>query len=176
MSDVDTMRWGDSQTLLMSGIGENAAPVSGQLLNAHWQRPCVWRLMLAIQPNITAGDTTVFVVNVLLRVGVGQANSLIPLATFVFAPTAGVYTGQTTFFDVPAQDMQVQFSAGVQGGGTPMEPGDSITVSAFAAPHAEPAGISQIRDGIAAGIREPDQDGQPRWMPPGFNDGQLRYR
>ena len=176
MSDVDTMRWGDSQTLLMSGIGENSAPVSGQLLNAHWQRPVVWRLMIAIQPVITPGDTSVFVVNVLLRVGVGQANSQVPLATFVFAPVAGVYTGQTAFFDVPAQDMQVQFRAGIQGGGVPMLPNDSFIVSAFAAPHAEPGGIAQIRDGMAAAIREPDQDGQPRFMPPGFNDGQVRYR
>jgi hypothetical protein len=133
--------------------------------------------MLSMFPNMQAGENVTFVVNALLRVGVGQANQQVPLATFVFAPAAGVYTGQTAFFDIPAQDMQVQFSVAVQGGGTPtVTTGDGFTVSAFAAPHAEPGGIMQIRDGMAQAIREPDQDGQPRWMPPGFNDGELRYR
>ena len=172
MSDVDTMRWGDTQTLLLAHVAAvegQTQLVSSQMLNAHWQRPCVWRLMLSINPAISGNATTA--VTVFLRVGCGQANQLVPITVFNAASGSGF---EVLFFDIPAENIQVQFSLGPVGGLVAL--GDQVTVSAFAAPHSEPGGITQIRDSLKTGIREPDQDGQPRWMPPGFNDGELRYR
>jgi hypothetical protein len=180
MSDVDTMRWGDTQTLNIGVAGgETSVVQSSQMLNAHWQRPCVWRLMLSVAPAIPTGETVDFDVVALVRVGVGQANQLVPLATLTFTNAAG-YPAQTLFFDVPAQDIQVQFTVSVHGGGVPTnQKGDAFVVSAFVAPHSEPAAIAQMRDAVGGNphrIQEPDHEGHPRWMPPGFDDGQLRYR
>jgi hypothetical protein len=174
VSEVDTMRWGDTQTLLLANVvatGEGSVVKlqSSQMLNAHWQRPCVWRLMLSINPAIAGNATTL--VTVLLRVGVGQANQLTPLATFLATTASGP---SVLFFDIPAENIQVQFTLGPVGG--VITNGDQVTVSAFVAPHSEPAGIVQIRDVMGQGIREPDRDGLPRFMPAGFEDGELIYR
>jgi hypothetical protein len=175
MSDIDTMRWGDTQNILLATAAalENGFFQSSQMLNAHWQRPCVWRLMLSIQPNMAVGDVLTFQVTVLMRVGVGQANQQVPLATFAFAAP---YLPVLQFFDIPAENLQLQFAVGAVSN-TPAT-GDNVTIAAFIAPRAEPGGIVQIRDSLPGndGIREPDRDGLPRWMPRGYEDGEVRYR
>jgi hypothetical protein len=173
MSEVDTMRWGDTQSVLLASAAgaENGIITSSQMLNAHWQRPCVWRMMLSIAPEMAAGDVLTFTVNILLRIGVGQANQLVPLATFAGAPP---YAPVVQFFDIPAENLQLQFLVGAISN-TPA-PNDRVVVSAFVAPRAEPGGIVQIRDRMPQEIREPDRDGLPRWMPRGFDDGELKYR
>jgi len=180
MSDVDTMRWGDSQTLkIVNAAGEDVSFLSSQMLNAHWQRPCVWRLLVSVSGQFDAADAgTTFTVTVFLRVGVGQTNELIPILTINW--TVGTTADTTVFFDIPAENMQMQFQvsdlANAPGGG--VNPNDFVKVVALAAPRAEPGGISQIRDGLPGndGIREPDRDGMARWPGGGFEDGELRYR
>jgi hypothetical protein len=172
MSDVDTMRWGDTQSLKLSGAVETALQ-SSQMLNAHWQRPCVWRLMVSVAPTVGPDDQAIVIGVVLsLRVGVGQANQLVPLPPITFP--AGTYAAVTQFFDVPAENLQLQFQVSVSG--VIVDPNDQVTVSAFIAPRAEPGGIVQIRDHMGDGIREPDRDGLQRWPGAGFDDGELRYR
>jgi hypothetical protein len=173
MSDVDTMRWGDTQTLnFVAAGGEGQEGLSSQMLNAHWQRPCIWRLMISIAPFMTEADSALtFDVNVFLFVGVGQANQRIRIGSVSFAtPFAPV----TQFFDIPAENMQLQFQIANLSNLPHLE--SYVEVTAMAAPRAEPGGISQIRDNIGAGIREPDRDGLARWPGRGFEDGELRYR
>jgi hypothetical protein len=173
VSEQDTMRWGDTQSVLLSAGAafENGFAASSQMLNAHWQRPCVWRMMLSIAPEMASGDTLTFSVQVLLRVGVGQANQQVPLITLPFGPP---YAPVVEFFDIPAENLQLQFLVGAVSN-TPLA-NDRVIVSAFVAPRAEPGGIVQIRDHMKQDIREPDHDGLPRWMPRGFEDGEVAYR
>jgi len=176
MSEVDTMRWGDTQSLLLTkaeAAGEGGVATSSQMLNAVWQRPCVWRLMVTIDPSIEPGDAAVtFDIAILLFVGIGQANQKVPLAVQHFATP---FNPVTLFFDIPAEAMQLQFA--VQSLSNAItDPNSLVKVSAFAAPHSEPAGIVQIRDHMNRDVRSPDRDGLPRWMPAGFDDGEVRYR
>jgi hypothetical protein len=175
MSEVDTMRWGDTQFVSListAAAGEGGVSRSNQMLNAHWQRPCVWRLLVSMAPQLVAGETLTFDIVILLRIGVGQANQVVPLATFSFAPP---YAPVIFRDDVPAENMQLQFA--IQNlSGLPTNLSDGVTVAAFTAPRAEPGGIVQIRDHMGQGVREPDRDGLPRWMPRGFDDGEVKYR
>jgi hypothetical protein len=172
MSDVDTMRWGDTQVIKLASAVESVQTGS-QMLNAHWQRPCVWRLLISVAPSVGIDDQGITIgVVPSLRIGVGQANQLVPLPPIVFAP--GAYAPVTQFFDVPAENLQLQFQVTVTG--VIVDTSDNVTVSAFVAPRAEPGGIVQIRDGMGDGIREPDRDGLARWPGRGFEDGELTYR
>jgi len=179
MTDFDTFRWGDAQTIFaVKATGETTFVNSSQMLNARWQRPCVWRLMIAYNPQVQQSALT-FTVSTLLKVGIGQAIEDILLANVAvatpFAPT-------TLFFDIPAETIIVQFSLFNVGGAVPVN--DGIRVVAMAAPHAEPGAVVQMRDALGAqagGILPPDQRelserGISPWMPPGFEDGELRYR
>jgi|HubBroStandDraft_3_1064219.scaffolds.fasta_scaffold00119_14 hypothetical protein len=190
MSDIDTMRWGDTQAIeLSAGIidpesGTQSA-TSSQMLNAKWQRPITWRLMVSVAPQVAGVDTaSVLTVTVGLFVGVGQANQVVPLDTFEFSATPPLsFDGITRFYDIPAETMQLQFVAFAN---PPVaSDGTVVTVTAMAAPVTDPRGIVDIREllrelhAMALPSRHSDPtdgDGQPRWMPPGFDDGVMRYR
>src|SRR5580693_9367395 len=176
MSDIDTMRWGDTQAIEFSaGINDpesgTQSATSSQMLNAKWQRPITWRLMVSVAPQVAGVDTaSVLTVTVGLFVGVGQANQVVPLDTFEFSATPPLsFDGITRFYANPpvASD------------------GTVVTVTAMAAPVTDPRGIVDIREllrelhAMALPSRHSDPtdgDGQPRWMPPGFDDGVMRYR
>jgi hypothetical protein len=182
MTDHDTFRWGDTETKSLlafdKAAGENGFSQSRQLLNAKWERPCVWRLMLTVAYNVVPGDAGLtFNVNIFLQVGVGQASQLVPLASIAVVATNPPTVIPALFFDVPAEAMQVQFFVG-NFGNSP-DPGDSITVTAMCAPHAEPGAIAQTRDTFVPdphASTDRDREGMPHWMPEGFDDGRLRYR
>lgn len=189
MSDFDTMRWGDTQTIQLvnaSELTETGFSVyrTSQMLNAKWQRPLLWKLMLSVAPVIDAADAgagLLLDVLVSLFVGVGQANAQIPLATFAFTnATIPPYAGQVLFYDIPAEAIQVQFTAATSIA-IPSTSTSYISVSAFAAPFTEPRVLTDIReltrrDRPIPDRDEPDNSGGQRWMGPGFNDGQMRYR
>jgi hypothetical protein len=190
MSDIDTMRWGDTQTLnLAQGAGESSFTPSKQMLNAKWERPVVWRLMLSVAYQVVPADAGLtFSVQIFLQVGVGQASQQVPLATVNIVATSPATVIAPLFFDIPAEAMQVQFFVGDFG--NQPNAGDSVTVTAMCAPHAEPGAVAQMRD---VSVPDPnkasqrDREGMPRWigtphpeheagMPQGFDDGELRYR
>jgi hypothetical protein len=186
VSDFDTMRWGDTQTLDLSTAVVNAdldasLIVSSQMMNAKWQRPITWRLMISVAPQVGALDEGVVIsVQVNLFVGVGQANQIVPLASLTFNPP---YAGVTQFYDVPAETMQCQFEVITTPPAVTL--GTAVTVTAMAAPVTDPRGIVDVREllrehlakGLPSRSSDPtDGDGQPRWMPPGFDDGVMRYR
>lgn len=184
MTDFDTLRWGETQTLnvvVTPGAEEISTPPPVQMLHLHWQRPLLWKLMLSMTPQMLPGETVTWVVSEEVIVGVGQATDIIPLGPFVFAPAAGVYSPQVVFQEIPAQDIQLRFRLSIQGGGLPTNTANqAFRVSAFGAPFTEPGATAQLRDELARDqggkITDPDQRGQPRWMPPGFHDGELRYQ
>lgn len=176
MSDLDTMRWGDTQALTVPGGGVG---MTKQLVQGHWQRPLVWKLLFVIIPQVAAGETGTFKAILNLTIGIGQGTGTIPIP-ITLAPTAGVYAPVIQSLDIPAQDVQVMFSvdataASVEGAA------DTFTFSAFIAPFTEPRVLADVRDMIQGGHwapprEDPDQRGMPHWMPPGFEDGMLRYR
>lgn len=194
MSDVDTIRWGDTQSvnIAAAAVSVEGAPsvaLSKQMLNAKWERPVVWRLMLTLFAQVGVDDQSniTWDVQVFVQVGVGGVNQLVPLA---FVHFASPYAPSIQFFDIPAEAMQVQFQ--VQNVvGVILDPhADIVTVTAMCAPHAEPGAIAQMRD---VAVPDPghtsqrDREGLPRWigtphpehepgMPQGFDDGELRYR
>lgn len=192
MSDHDTLRWGDTQSLNLAAAaliveGMPIVLTSKQMLNAKWERPVVWRLMLTVAVQVGADDTGLtFDVLINVQVGVGGVNQLVPL---VVIPFATPFNPSIQFFDIPAEAMQVQFQVGNLVG-TVLDPtGDIVTVTAMCAPHAEPGAIAQMRSAMHAPthVTSPDSEGLPRWMgtphpdyepdmPQGFDDGQLRYR
>jgi hypothetical protein len=182
MTDHDTFRWGDTATAhllaLNQAAGENGvAPIPSQLLNAKWERPCVWRLMLSIAYQVVDLDVGLqFTVGLFVQVGVGQASQVLPLASIDITATNPPTIIPALFFDVPAETMQVQFFVGPFSNGPRAQ--DSITVTAMCAPHAEPGAIAQMRRAAGAEpvVVSPDSEGLDRWMGPGFEDGQLRYR
>ena len=179
MSDFDTLRWGDSQQLsLLPAFGETLIR-SKELLYAKWQRPVVWRLMLTVKADLTPADIAAaitFGVALELQLGVGGVNQVVPLAVVAFATP---YAPSVQFFDVPAETIQVL--ASVFGVSAQPSKNSTVTVTAMTAPHAEPGGVVQIRDAVAVHgdkerIQSADSEGMPRWMPAGFDDGEVRYR
>lgn len=184
MSDFDTLRWGDSATLDFFKPGQPAtAQTTKQLVHAYWRRPLTWKLLVVARPQLpsTEGGTFHPVVNV--TIGIGQSISdTIPLVLTV-APVAGVYSPVVQFFDIPAQDIQVNVSLDAGAGATQETDPEYWQFSAFAAPFTEPYGYTVVGDhllgpegGQHQTRRMPDQWQEPRWMPPGFDDGEIRYR
>lgn len=192
MSDLDTMRWGDTvaiplvQAQLVVGEGEGVYQTQ-QILNAVWQRPVVWRLLLSAKWLLAPEDVGSSVtIAIYLRVGVGQANQEIPLTTIILTMETATGFIQPQFFDVPAEALQVAFQvvAVTSQTGNAFDPNSILTVTGFVAPHAEPGSLAQIRDNVKLamgddpkrGPQDPDRRDLPRWMPPGFDDGEVRYR
>ena len=130
MSQHDTMRWGDTQTLnLLAAAAYNGETgvflASKQMLNAKWERPVVWRLMLSVSYNVVAADVGVtFAVPIFLQIGVGQASQLVPLASVLVVATVPPTVIPPLFFDIPAEAMQCQFFVGPVSTATP-NAGDS---------------------------------------------------
>jgi len=184
MSDIDTLRWGDTQTLRFTEAGAGPASLVGpaetkQLVHAHWPRPLTWKLMLVIQPQVPANETANFAASFLVTLGVGAGMVQIPLGATLFT-LAGGYQPVTLFFELPAQDVQVFATVDVSLAVSTQ--GMSFLFGAYIAPLTEPAGYTEIRDTMLRVLdreRPPtdsDSQGMPHWMPPGFDDGELRYR
>lgn len=188
MSEIDTLRWGDTETMNFTegGAATFTPPTpksTKQLVHAHWNRPLTWRLMLIFEATVPAAETATFAAVALVTVGVGGGQKETVLANAVFSLANG-YATSVQFFDIPAQDMQVRFILADISGAASVQP-HSFAFSAFAAPLTEPAGYTEILKIAKRAVRiEPEQrppesgdsTGLPHWMPSGFDDGELRYR
>lgn len=182
MTDIDTFRWGDTQTVLLLAAqefgGETGTPLpSKQLMNAKWERPCIWRVMLSVQYNVAPVDVGLtFTVTIFLQVGLGQASQQVPIAAVNVVATSPATVIAPLFFDIPAETMQCQFFVG--NFGNQPNAGDSVTVTAMCAPHTEPGSLAQMRDAAVPDRHAASQrdHGGMRWMPEGFDDGVMRYQ
>jgi hypothetical protein len=183
VSDFDTLRWGDTQTLSFATVG--AAFPTGpqptkQLVHAHWRRPLTWKLLVNIQPSLPAVEAGTFHLIMRLTVGCGGGMQTIPF-DFVSAPVAGVYAPVLQFFDIPAQDIQIVFDVNLAPATDDTLP-HSWLFGAFVAPFTEPSGSADTAAllthaiGQSASRADPDSRDMSRWIPPGFEDGELRYR
>lgn len=180
MSDFDTLRWGDTQDLAFSALTgpfPTGPQSTKQLLHAHWQRPCLWKVLVAIQPNMGAVEAGTFTPTLRLTVGCGGGMMVIPLPIASAPP----YPNILQFFDIPAQDIQGVFDVNLAPASDETLP-HSWLFGLFAAPFTEPAGYTDasalLKQALAQPVSrgDPDNHELPRWMPPGFNDGELRYR
>jgi len=179
MTDLDTLRWGDSQYLaFVPSAGEGPVQTTKQLLSAKWQRPVVWRVLVNIQVGGLIGDNANYLVIVKFAIGVGQTT--ITGVQRVYALTAPYTIASDIFdsFDIPAQDIQATCTL-QQVTASAVTTQESVQLGIVVAPHAEPGAIAHMRDEIAgpnAAVAHPDRQGLPHWMPAGFNDGLLRYQ
>lgn len=161
---LDTLRWGDAETLNLLGTGAFANIVksaSKQLVKANWRWPLMWGLRIVIVPQLAQGETATFTVTFTVTIGVGQ-NSMDALFAYTIAPTAGVYPiCINDLIEIPAADIQVTAKlTGAPGVGLV----DNFQVGAFVAPTTEPHAGAHLLD-LATG----EQPGM-RWMqnyPPG---------
>lgn len=188
MSDLDTIRWGDTQTLVFapaaggSPAGLFGPPQTKQLVHAHWSRPCTWKVLVYIAPTLPASEAGTF--NAAAQITVGCGGGMVQFGRiYTFAPTAGVYTPQLDIFDVPAQDIQAQILLNGTTPATQDVDQESWLTAIMVAPITEPAGYTDVADMLRKlavdmphNLRNPDSEGLPRWMPEGFEDGELRYR
>lgn len=184
MSDIDTLRWGDTQTLTFNpgAAALVGVPQTKQLVHAHWQRPCTWKVLVWIAPTLPPGEAGTF--NAALEITIGCGGGMVTFDRFyTFAPAAGVYSPQLDIFDVPAQDIQARILINGITGATDDTRQHSWLTACMVAPITEPAGYTDVADmlrklaqNMPANLRDPDSEGLPRWMPEGFEDGQLKYR
>lgn len=186
MTDFDTLRWGDKDSLSFFVANNPASntPIQNtkQLVHAYWRRPLTWKLLVYIAPMLPASETGTFLVTANVTIGIGQSISdTMPFAVSI-APVAGLYAPSVTVFDIPAQDIQVNMTVNASGA-TQESESEYWSLSAFAAPFTEPYGYTVVGDFMMGpeGTQHqprvtPDQIQAPRWMPPGFVDGHTRYR
>lgn len=185
MSDFDTLRWGDSDSLTFftaTSPSNITVQKTKQLVHAYWRRPLTWKVLVYVVPQLPAAESGTFTATLLAVIGIGQSVSPLIAIPITVAPTAGVYAPVMQTFDLPAQDIQLQFALDASAA-TQEEAPEFWNFAAFAAPLTEPQGYTVVGDMLAGpdGARDqtrrmPDQFAEPRWMPPGFQDGTLRYR
>ena len=173
-SAQDTLRWGDSKTFANLSTTENVNLSSKQLVAAHWRWPLTWKLMVAVVPAMVAAETAIFTLAIRVTVGSGQGTTTVKLPLIFVAPSAGpgsAYLDQTFFFDIPAQDIQVEALLT----GTANQPGDSVTVGVYVAPVTEAHAMTHMLDGFAKDERFGRGEREGGWMPPGFHPEPLQY-
>lgn len=177
MGDLDTLRWGDSQQLIIpGGAGGRFAAIqtSKQLIAAHWRWPCVWALRVIIRPQLDEHETATIFCAVDVIVGSGQSQAT---ARFLYnvALVAGAYAPINDLQLIPACDIQATvLILGSQAlVGTAEE---SIAFGLFVAPHSEPHAITRYYEKT---IEEHGGESR-RWMDAnpaqGFQDEPLHYK
>jgi len=179
--DPNRLRWGDIFPVVIPGVvSENPAPVSQQIVNARaHDLPETWTIFLycAID-HMPPGGVSVSIVYG-ITIGVGASTVTFPF-TFFFGPaivgnptfspyeidSGTVKFGFTTLF-LPARDIQINAQLSRSGQDT----NQPCLVGAWVAPRVSfPAQPGAVERPPHTG------EGLPRWMPPGFEDGELRYR
>jgi|SRR5580692_1095485 hypothetical protein len=193
MSAHDTLRWGDSATILnltsLNNESISSAPtvlVSKQLVAAHWKWPLVWVAQFVVLPNLK-GETVTFNIALSLQVGVGQAMATL-VRNYQLAPPYNTLTQGIALtpnpgdlsdqWSIPAQDIQAQVQVTTEGN-TPLsgDPGETLTVSMFVAPMTEPHAGFHMYERVVE-HKNPDE---VRWLGEGlphqpFTPERLKYR
>jgi|SRR5215472_11797878 len=181
MSDVDTLRWGDTDSVTFFTVGSGTLVLvkdTKQLLHAHWERPLTWQLLVVITADLPVTEHGTFIVTLHLTIGVGGGMKQVNIPITI-TPVAGAFAANITNIPIPAQDVQLFATIDATGNTQETLP-ETWNLSAFIAPLTEPAGYTDTRNYIAGRPPhldlDPDNASLPRWMPPGFDDGEVRYR
>jgi len=108
MPDLDTLRWGDSQQLIIPATAGDFAllQTSKQMIAAHWRWPLVWALRVIIRPFLDPTEAATIHLAVDVVVGSGQSQAT---ARFLYnlAPNAGgTYDPINDLQFIPACDIQ----------------------------------------------------------------------
>jgi len=171
MSDLDTIRWGDTQAIPIPATGLGSVPLfrTKQLVAARWRRPLAWVAHVSIDgSSLLSSETATIPILARFTIGVGGA-AIQMVKTYNFAPP---YAAIFDSFQIAAQDIQADI---VQLSFTPIATTqEALQVGIVVAPVQEPFAMSAILD------RMVDAPPGPRWMEGNpalpFDDGQLHYQ
>lgn len=186
--DPNRLRWGDIFPVVIPGtISEQPNPITQQIVNARAPNlPETWTFFLYCNVDRlpVGGVLVAFVYN--LTIGVGAAAVTFTF-TFNFGPAiVGIDTTSNPYaissgtqaggaapilfgykeLELPAKDIQVNcqlFRFGLDGD-------FHCQVGAWVAPRVSSPNEQPERSAHT------EESGQPRWMPRGFEDGELRYK
>lgn len=173
MSDLDTLRWGDTQTLAFDpGVADPKGMATRQMVSAKWRRPLGWVCNVVIAPQFNA-ETGTFVFQARITQGIG-GGLVTSVKTYTLAPVGGVYDPIFDSFELAAQDIQIDVAlvrtAAAVGGP------ESVQIGVFVAPITEPHAMTAILDQTDGGLPPPHR----RWMhdspSPGFEPAPLGYQ
>jgi len=182
MSEHDTIRWGDTQNLVVpvgfsgsfGGEGGALPLVTKQMVSTRWRWPLTWTVLIVLQPAFNADETATFQVQALFTVGCGSAVVTYP-KVYTFAPTGGVYTLQTDQLFLPAKDLQIIAAFGTSGAAASAK-SESMLVGILAAPNSsEPHAATELLEHVTK-EHHPEQGTHPQWMQGAFVPEHLRYR
>ena len=145
MSDLDTLRWGDTQELLFTPNSDaTVAAPSKQMVAAHWRRPLGWVVNVVINPQLNSDETADVILDVTLTQGSGGA--IISGHKRYTMTLAGGYAPVLDSFQIAAQDIQVAVSASIKNGASAAQEG--LQVGVFVAPVTEPAAAARQTDAL----------------------------
>jgi hypothetical protein len=175
MSEIDTLRWGDVQSI--SGLQKMVAETSivlktKQMISARWRWPLVWVLRVAFVPQFAADESGTFTITVTVQLGTGGGLLEFPFFYTLAPQPDGSYRAITDAQLIPAQDCQVFVSVtSSTATGTSL---DTLLVGAWMAPETEPHAMTRMHDMLAAASTAPPHR-EARWMREGFQDDPLNY-
>jgi hypothetical protein len=173
-SSLDTLRWGDAETLLgletLAGV-ETTFISSKQLAQAHWRWPLSWSFWAMFVPMFDSTERSTFTVITSVTLGVGQAQLTTEIRTDLPHDAANLYHPVNLAETFPGQDIQVRCR--VTGQATLTNPNgvNSLAIGVFLAPQTEPHAMTEI---LARLEGEPKE--QVEWMREGFTPQELHYR
>jgi hypothetical protein len=173
-SSLDTLRWGDSETLLgletLAG-GESSTVLSKQLAQAHWRWPLSWSFWAMFVPMFDSTERATFTVITSVTLGVGQAQLTTEIRTDIAHDASNLYHPVNLAETFPAQDIQVRCRVIGQASLTTPGGQDSLAIGIFLAPQTEPHAMTEILARL-----EGEGKDQVEWMREGFHPQALHYR
>lgn len=167
-SSLDTLRWGDIETVSVPAAGETLFSQTKQLVQAHWRWPLAWAVQVSLVLDFGAviTETTTFFLDVEFTVGSGQAK-MTYTETFSSTAAAG-YPDIAVSRTIPAQDLQIRATVRTAGAVTQVA---QANIGCMVAPVTEPHAMTEVLR-----VVEGQAAGQVEWMREGFTPQPLHYR
>jgi hypothetical protein len=172
-SSLDTLRWGDVETVIVGSTGELLSASTKQLVQAHWRWPLSWTVQFSFVANFgttAPAETVTFLFDVEFTVGVGQGK-MTWVTTYTMVPSApNVYPNLSPQVTIPAQDLQIRVRVRSSANPTGVA-GENFLVGCMVAPVTEPHAMTE-----ALRVLEGEPRDEVEWMGPGFTPQPLHYR
>lgn len=167
-SSLDTLRWGDVESIAVPAAGETLAQFTKQLVQAHWRWPLTWQLQLSFHAELGTNvtETADFLFDVEFTVGAGQAK-MTYVETFTMTNASG-YADVAVSRALPAQDLQLRVFARSS---KAVVQAAQLIIGAMVAPITEPHVMIEMLDNL-----EGQRHDQVEWMREGFHPQPLHYR
>lgn len=170
--NIDTVRWGDSATLIVPPSGGPALITSRMLCYAtspKGGRPIAWAFLMSVIPAVVPAEASDFVFTFNLTVGCGSATIPFPQIFQVIHPN---YAPVAQLITIPASNIMANVIMTAAGGAVA---GSSFQVACMAAPIFDPTHAATLLEYLRG-----EQGAQPRQlgddMPPGFiEEGLARH-